>query len=280
MTTFKLGVLGNPVSHSRSPGIHQQFAAATGISLSYEKVFVSDGSFNSVANDFLDSGFGFNITLPCKHDAWQFVDEASDHARQAEAVNTISRTAVGTLRGDDTDGPGLVNDLVQNLGWPLKDRKVLVIGAGGAVSGVLASLLAEAPGALHVTNRTHDKAQNLEQRFAGTKAFAMDRLQEGYDLVINGTSAGLSHQDLKIPGSVITENTRCYDMIYGPGTTRFNQWCQKQAECEVADGLGMLVEQAGLAFMIWFGEQLNAAPDTQSVISTIRNNLDQALKDD
>ena len=155
-----------------------------------------------------------------------------------------------------------------------------MIGAGGAVSGVLASLLAEAPGALHVTNRTHDKAQNLEQRFAGTKAFAMDRLQEGYDLVINGTSAGLSHQDLKIPGSVITENTRCYDMIYGPGTTRFNQWCQKQAECEVADGLGMLVEQAGLAFMIWFGEQLNAAPDTQSVISTIRNNLDQALKDD
>ena len=274
MRRFKLGVLGNPVAHSRSPEIHQQFAAATGISLSYEKVIVSDGTFTSVANDFLDSGFGFNITLPCKRDAWQFVDVASERANQAEAVNTISRTADGKLRGDNTDGPGLVNDLLQNLGWPINDSKILVIGAGGAVSGVLASLLAEAPGVLHVTNRTHVKAQELEKNFAGATAVAIDRLQESYDLVINGTSAGLSHQDLEISGSVITGNTRCYDMIYGSGTTRFNQWCQKQAECDVADGLGMLVEQAVLAFMIWFGGQVNTAPDTQSVINTIRNNLD------
>ena len=270
MSRFKLGVLGNPVSHSRSPEIHQQFASATGISLSYEKVLVSDGTFNSVANDFLDSGFGFNITLPCKRDAWQFVDEVSDRANQSEAVNTVSRTLDGKLRGDNTDGPGLVNDLLQNLGWPINGSKILVVGAGGAVSGVLASLLAEEPGILHVTNRTHAKAQNLP----GATAVAIDRLRESYDLVINGTSAGLSHQDLEIPGSVITGNTRCYDMIYGSGTTRFNQWCQKQAECDVADGLGMLVEQALLAFMIWFGGQVNTAPDTQAVINTIRNNLD------
>jgi shikimate dehydrogenase len=274
MSLFKLGVLGNPVAHSRSPDIHQQFAATTGISLSYEKVNVPDGTFTSVANGFLDSGFGFNVTLPCKRDAWQFVDEASERANQAEAVNTVSRTSDGKLRGDNTDGPGLVNDLVQNLGWHIKDRKILVIGAGGAVSGVLASLLAEAPGVLHVTNRTHDKAQKLEQKFAGATAIAVERLQDNYDLVINGTSAGLSQQDLEIPGSVITGNTRCYDMIYGSGTTRFNQWCQKQAECDVADGLGMLVEQAALAFMIWFGGQVNTAPDTQSVIDTIRNTID------
>ena len=274
MRRFKLGVLGNPVAHSRSPEIHQQFAAASGISLSYEKVLVPDGTFSSVASDFLDSGFGFNITLPCKRDAWQFVDEVSKRANQAEAVNTISRTADGKLRGDNTDGPGLVNDLVQNLGWPLADRKILVIGAGGAVSGVLASLLAEGPGVLHVTNRTFEKAQKLEQKFAGATAIALDQLQESYDLVINGTSAGLSQQDLEIPGSVITGKTHCYDMIYGPGTTRFNQWCLKQAECDVADGLGMLVEQAALAFMIWFGGQVNTAPDTQAVIETIRNTLD------
>jgi shikimate dehydrogenase len=274
MNPFKLGVLGNPVAHSRSPDIHQQFASTTGISLSYEKVLVPDGAFTAAASEFLESGFGFNITLPCKHDAWQFVDEASESANLAEAVNTISRTADGKLRGDNTDGPGLVNDLVKNLGWPIKDKQVLVIGAGGAVSGVLASLLAEVPGVLHVTNRTHEKAQRLEQKFAGSTAVAGDRLQKTYDLVINGTSAGLSRQDLEIPGSVITQNTRCYDMIYGSGTTRFNQWCLKQAECEVADGLGMLVEQAALAFMIWFGGQVSAAPDTQSVIDTIRNTLD------
>ena len=274
MRRFKLGVLGNPVAHSRSPEIHQQFAAATGISLSYEKVLVSDGDFNFVANDFLDSGFGFNITLPCKRDAWHFVDEGSEGANQAEAVNTVSRTADGKLRGDNTDGPGLVNDLRKNLGWPINGSKVLVIGAGGAVRGVLAGLLAEEPEALHVTNRTHVKAQVLEKTFTGATAVAIDRLNESYDLVINGTSAGLSHQDVEIPGSVISGNTRCYDMIYGSGTTRFNQWCQKQADCDVADGLGMLVEQALLAFMIWFGAQVKTAPDTQAVINTIRNELD------
>jgi len=274
MRRFKLGVLGNPVAHSRSPEIHQQFGAATGISLSYEKVLVSDGAFNLVANDFLDSGFGFNITLPCKRDAWHFVDEGSEGANQAEAVNTVSWTADGKLRGDNTDGPGLVNDLRKNLGWPINGSKVLVIGAGGAVRGVLAGLLAEEPEALHVTNRTHVKAQELEKTFTGATAVAIDRLNESYDLVINGTSAGLSHQDVEIPGSVISGNTRCYDMIYGSGTTRFNQWCQKQADCDVADGLGMLVEQALLAFMIWFGGQVNTAPDTQAVINTIRNELD------
>lgn len=274
MSRFKLGVLGNPVAHSRSPEIHQQFAAALGLSLTYEKVLVPEGAFSSVAGDFLGSGFGFNITLPCKRDAWQFVDEASKRANQAEAVNTISRTADGKLRGDNTDGPGLVNDLIQNLGWHLESRKILVIGAGGAVSGVLGSLLAEGPGLLHVTNRTFEKAQELEQKFAGVTAIANDHLHESYDVVINGTSAGLSHQDLEIPGSVITGKTNCYDMIYGSGTTRFNQWCQRQAECDVADGLGMLVEQAALAFMIWFGGQVNTVPDTTSVIETIRNTLD------
>ena len=274
MNSIKLGVLGNPVAHSRSPEIHHQFAAELGINISYEKVLVPEGAFVSVAESFLESGAGFNVTLPCKRDAWEFVDEASDRANQAAAVNTVSVMRGGRLRGDNTDGPGLVNDLLLNLGWQIEGKKILVIGAGGAVSGVMGSLLSESPTSVHITNRSYEKALKLEKIFEGVTAVKMDAVQESYDLVINGTSAGLSNQDLLIPGSLITRETRCYDMIYGSGTTRFNQWCQKQADCDVADGLGMLVEQALLAFMIWFGGQVNTAPDTQAVINTIRNELD------
>ena len=274
MSRYRLAVLGNPVAHSWSPVIYEQFGRQTGLSLSYEKVLVPEEAFDRVASQFLESGFGFNITLPCKRDAWRFVDEASEVANQAQSVNTISRTAGGKLRGDNTDGPGLVNDLLRNLGWQIKGRKVLVVGAGGAVSGVMANLLAEEPAMLHVFNRTPEKARELQENHAGVIAVTSDSLHPGYDLVINGTSAGLSDQDVEIPGSVIRDGTRCYDMIYGPGTTRFNAWCLEQRACEVADGLGMLVEQAALAFRIWFGTQIHVTPSTKPVIETIRNTLD------
>ena len=276
MSAIKLGVLGNPVTHSRSPEIHHQFAAELGLNISYEKVLVPKGAFVAVAESFLKSGIGFNVTLPCKRDAWEFVDEASERSNHAAAVNTISVTKGGKLRGDNTDGPGLVNDLLLNLGWQIEEKRILVIGAGGAVSGVLGSLLSESPTSVHVANRSYDNALKLEKNFDGITAVKMNAVQECYDLVINGTSAGLANQDLTIPGLLITSETRCYDMTYGPGVTRFNKWCLRQAKCETADGLGMLVEQAALSFGIWFQDIINSSPDTKAVLDSIRNKLNKS----
>ena len=145
------------------------------------------------------------------------------------------------------------------------------------MSGVMGSLLSESPTSVHITNRSYDKALKLEKIFEGVTAVKMNAVQESYDLVINGTSAGLSNQDLVIPGSLITPETRCYDMIYGPGVTRFNDWCLRQAKCETADGLGMLVEQAALAFRIWFQDNIDSFPDTKSVLDRIRRKLNKSF---
>ncbi len=161
MTQYQLAVFGNPIAHSRSPEIHALFAEQAGVDIQYDKVLVPTGEFVSTAEAFLTTGHGFNITLPCKRDAWQFVDSLSHAAQAAEAVNTISRTTDGKLQGDNTDGGGIVRDITQNLNWSLKGQQVLVLGAGGAVSGVLSNLLAEKPASLHLTNRTHEKAQAL-----------------------------------------------------------------------------------------------------------------------
>lgn len=272
MSSARLAVMGNPVEHSLSPDIHQQFGEMTGIELSYEKILVPEGKFSAVAAEFMQSGTGFNITVPCKHDAWQFVDEASDKANLARAANTVSRAENGRLMGNTTDGGGLIRDITGNLDWGIAGRRVLVIGAGGAVSGVLSDLLAEDPVCIHLYNRTTSKAAELGERFDDHRlsaAIAGD-LETGYDLVINGTSAGLSGDDVDLPGKIISDDTRCYDMIYGPGITRFNSWCRDRAACEVSDGLGMLVEQAALAFEIWFG----VLPSTAPVIESMRASLD------
>ena len=278
MSEMKLAVFGNPIEHSRSPQIHQLFATQTEIELSYKKVLVPDGQFNAVADTFMQDGTGmqggtgFNITLPCKLDAWQYVARASDSANLAQAVNTISRSKDGELRGDNTDGAGLVRDLQDNLGWQVKDKKVLVLGAGGAVSGVLSDLLKCSPASVHLCNRTTAKAEALAERLADSRLQAVSRATLGaaYDLVINGTSAGLTQQDVDVPGKIIADHSCCYDMVYGTGVTRFNGWCKQQSsQCDVTDGLGMLVEQAALAFHIWTGRSAVTAP----VIQLIRQAL-------
>ena len=265
----RLAVFGNPVEHSLSPGIHGLFAAQSGIELTYERVLVPAGKFVAVANEFLRDGLGFNITVPCKHEAFAYATELSEAASIARAVNTIHKMPDGRIMGDNTDGRGLVRDLTGNLGWEIQDRQVLLIGAGGAASGVLPSLLAENPARVHVYNRTIDKAKQLESRFSNdglVSAVTTADLFEGYDLVINGTSAGLAGERIDLPDHIVDGDTRCYDMIYSRDDTIFNNWCREQAGCEVADGLGMLVEQAGLSFQRWFQQRV----ETSSVIREIR----------
>ena len=269
--TARLAVFGNPVEHSRSPSIHEAFGKQAGIDLHYEKVLVNDGDFEREASEFMKLGIGFNITVPFKSAAWQFVDHCSDKAAQAQAVNTISRDSRGILTGDNTDGEGLVRDLVCNLGWEIESKHLLVLGGGGAVSGVLGDLLEAGPSSIDILNRTHEKATILAQRFGDPRLRSIEKnsLAAGYDLIINGTSAGLSGEVVDLPAHIVGDQTCCYDMIYGDSTTSFNHWCLKQASCQVSDGHGMLVEQAALAFRIWFGIDVN----TTRVIKLLREQL-------
>ncbi len=269
MAKRKFAVLGNPVAHSRSPEIHQDFARQTGTELSYEKIPVPTGKFREVAAEFLDSGgAGFNITLPCKGDAFAFVDRSSSSASKSRAVNTVRVDSNGQIHGDNTDGPGLVRDLVHNLDWKIEEQRILVLGAGGAVRGILWDLLQASPRYLHLHNRTLSKALALMEQMADTRMTAVDTgdLEDSYDLVINGTSAGLSGMVPRVPKKVLGKHSRCYDLVYGPGVTVFNNWCSQTSGCEVADGLGMLVEQAALSFHLWFSEEVH----TSELISTLR----------
>ena len=276
----RLAVFGNPIAHSRSPDIHAAFAAQTDIELTYERILVPEGSFVETAKTFFSSGgIGCNITVPCKRDAWEFVDSASDDANVSEAVNTISLDDEGRLKGDNTDGPGLVTDLTDNLGWTLAGKKILVLGAGGAVSGVLANLIKEQPDCVHLHNRTHETAQNLVERFRRfgltgpeqLSAVSREALLDGYDLVINGTSAALAGQKkIELPSSIIGPSSCCYDMVYGDKALVFLDWARELGAQNLSDGLGMLVEQAALAFQIWFAKDLDTGPDTGPVIDELR----------
>ena len=267
---YRLAVFGNPVAHSRSPQIHAMFAAQCGISVDYQRVLVPPGMFLNSASEFLDQGgMGFNITMPFKYDAFQFAQRHSTSARLAEAVNTISVTDDGTIVGDNTDGPGLVSDIQLNLGWTLENQRVLIVGAGGAIRGVIRDLMACNPAQVHIYNRTRSKAEDIADKVndARLKSVIHGDLVEGYDLIINGTSAGLQGSALALPSSIITGSTRCYDLSYAKGLTSFLNWCSENGCMALSDGLGMLVEQAAKSFNIWFSEPVV----TGSVIAALRS---------
>ncbi len=265
---LRLAVLGHPVSHSKSPSIHQAFARQVNINIRYDKIEAPLQEFAASARAFIAEGAkGFNITVPFKFDAYQFADVVSDRARLAQAVNTIKVLPDGKLFGDNTDGPGLVTDLTQNLGWQLQGKRILVLGAGGAVRGVLGNLLAAGPLSLDLWNRNPAKAADLVAHLGGSVRLTdSDSLAFGYDLVINGTSAGLTGGRPQIPTSVIGANSHVYDMVYSDQMTEFNQWCMNNGAVAVSDGLGMLVEQAALAFELWFDRKVQ----TRSVIDLLR----------
>ncbi len=273
MTVSRLAILGNPVEHSRSPEIHEMFAQQAGIEITYEKLLVPTNEFRRVATAFMAEGTGFNVTLPCKFDAWELVDKASDKANLAQAVNTVSRGEGGLLVGDNTDGIGMITDMTHNLGWEIRGSRILILGAGGAVSGVLGDLLNEKPASIHLFNRTHGRAQALQARFGSEKLTATpaEDLEDGYDLIINGTSAGLMGEDLPLPGRIVAASGHCYDMVYGRGPTRFNVWCEQQQRCFTADGLGMLVEQAAHAFRTWFGFESATRPVIENLQASLQS---------
>lgn len=264
-------VFGNPIEHSKSPAIHTAFAVATGENIRYRKQLVDSDGFSSAADTFFAAGGkGLNITVPFKQDAYAYAARLTARARCAGAVNTLSMQDDGTVLGDNTDGVGMVRDIIDNLGWQIKGKKVLVLGAGGAVRGVLGPLLDLLPQHVVIANRSIDKALQLSKGFAERGYLlgcGFDMLPgQQFDLVINGTSASLSGDLPPLPSDLLTEKANCYDMMYGAEPTVFLQWGQQHGARAVADGLGMLVEQAAEAFYLWRGVR----PETQSVIADLR----------
>lgn len=269
-------VIGNPIAHSKSPLIHRLFAEQTGQNLSYSATLSSlDGFAHEVTEFFADGGKGLNITVPFKLEAWQVVDDCSEAASCARAVNTIKRLDNGDLYGTNTDGIGLCTDLETNLAWPITARRVLIIGAGGAVRGVLGPLLDKAPAMLTITNRSMDKAQQLCDEFSEfgeVSALRESQLKgKAFDLIINATSASISGELPPVPASVFGSDSHAYDMFYADSDTAFMRWAQRNGARATADGLGMLVEQAAESFSLWRGVR----PETAAVIAAVRDALTQ-----
>lgn len=273
--TDKYAVFGNPIAHSKSPEIHRQFAEQTGQDLSYSKQLVAEDEFEAAADVFFaNGGKGLNITVPFKQDAYSYVARTTPRARRAGAVNTLCLEADGTVLGDTTDGVGLVSDIKKNLGWEIRHKRVLILGAGGAVRGVLEPLLEEQPQHIVIANRTVDKALQLSKGFAEfgyLLGCGFDILgDQQFDLIINGTSASLQGELPPLPDSLINAEgtTACYDMLYGAEPTPFMQWAAERG-AKVSDGLGMLVGQAAESYALWRGVR----PETAPVIANLRAQL-------
>jgi shikimate dehydrogenase len=269
----RYAVIGNPVEHSLSPLIHAAFAQSTGQDISYGRILAARDDFRAAALEFRDAGGqGLNVTLPFKHEAWRLAESRVGHAQAAGAVNTL-RFEQGLITGHNTDGVGLVRDLVGNLGCPVRERRVLLAGAGGASYGVMGPLLRELPQALVVANRTPAKAVELVNHFEklvkfasrGVVAKSYEALAGApFDIVINATSAGLADAMPPLPRGLFAPGALAYDMVYGRHTP-FMRFATDEG-ARAADGLGMLVEQAAESFFIWRGIR----PETAPVIRALR----------
>ena len=267
----RYAVMGNPIAHSKSPEIHRQFALQTGQQLSYEALLVAPDDFaEAVARFQSEGGKGLNITVPFKQEAWALIEDRTTRAEQAGAVNTIIFQDDGHRRADNTDGVGLVRDLTENHGIVLRRKRLLVLGAGGAVRGVLAPLLACEPAALVIANRTASRAQALAERFASlgpVTGCGFDALAgDSFDVVINGTAASLQGEVPPLPDDLLAPGGSCYDMMYSADATAFQRWAREHGGSQAIDGLGMLVEQAAEAFYLWRGVR----PETAPVIARLR----------
>jgi shikimate dehydrogenase len=265
-------VFGNPVAHSKSPLIHRLFAQQTGQRLHYQAVLVPEGQFAAALDRFQAlGGKGLNITLPFKGEAWTAATQRSARAERCGSVNTLWFDDAGRRCGETTDGLGLIRDLAR-LGMDVRGRRVLILGAGGAVRGVLADLLAQAPSRLVIANRTPGRAIELLRDLG-----AGDRAQGGgyealtgmqFDLIINGTSMVLHGELPPLPAGALAAGGACYDMVYGDAPTVFCRWARdRHAAALISDGLGMLVEQAAESFRLWRGVR----PETATVLAKLRS---------
>ncbi len=273
-------VVGDPIAHSKSPLIHRLFAEQTGQDMVYEAIRIDRAApFAPAMGALVQQGYrGFNVTVPHKLAAHELADTLAPRARRAGAVNTLMVNADGTLTGDNTDGVGLVQDITELADFPVADRRLLILGAGGAVQGVLEPLLAQGPVALHIANRTADKAQRLAEAFsdlaAGTHLTAggLDELErlDTFDVIINGTAASLQGEALDLPAHLLAPDGLAYDMMYGKVPTPFLRWAERvQPAAARRDGLGMLVCQAAAAFEIWRGVR----PDAATTLEQVRQQL-------
>jgi len=264
-------VIGNPIAHSKSPEIHANFARQTAQILTYERLLAPlDGFAATVHNFIAGGGRGANVTLPFKLQAHALADQLSERARLAGAVNTL-KFEHGSIFGDNTDGAGLVADIVINAGVALSGKRILLLGAGGAARGALLPLLEQKPALLVLANRTYAKAAELVSQFArygNLAAVEFADLQGTFDVVINATSASLEAEVPPLPPEVFSATTLAYDMMYGKQSTVFMQFAAQHGAI-VRDGLGMLVEQAAEAFLLWRGVR----PQTADVFTTLREQL-------
>jgi len=263
--TDRYAVIGNPVAHSKSPIIHAAFARQTGQDMVYERLLAPLDGFEAAVHRFsAEGGRGANVTVPFKQQAFRLATQLSERARDAEAVNTLT-FADGTVHGDNTDGAGLVRDITLNHAVAIGGRHVLLMGAGGAARGVIRPLLEQQPASLTLVNRSVGKALELQRHFRGIAACGYDELAgRRFDIVINATSSGLTDALPPLPGNVFAEGALAYDMMYGRITPFMR--LARQHGAQVADGLGMLVEQAAESFMIWRGVR----PDTRPVLAQLR----------
>ncbi len=264
-------VIGNPIEHSKSPDIHARFAAQTHQNLQYDRLLAPlDGFLATVQSFVRNGGKGLNVTVPFKLEAYAMATTLTERARAAGAVNTLKFDGAEML-GDNTDGVGLVTDIVRNAGIAIADKSVLLLGAGGAARGVILPLLSQQPLRLVVANRTHSKALDLARRFSGEprlKVSEFAALEDCYDIVINATAASLASEVPPISSRVFTAHTLAYDMMYGNEPTAFLRFA-KQHGAVVRDGLGMLVEQAAESFYQW----RNVRPETAGVFEELRERL-------
>lgn len=270
--TDRYAVIGNPIAHSKSPLIHAEFARQTGQDMTYAAMLAPLDDFAGTVKKFqAEGGKGLNVTVPFKQEAWKLATSLTDRARLAEAVNTLKFEPDGMILGDNTDGTGLTRDIRENLGISLAGKRVLVMGAGGAARGVLLPLLLQKPERLIIANRTPEKAIELERHFA-----AYGRVEGGdyarlagsqFDVVINATSSSLHGELPPLPQGVFAPGALAYDMMYGKGLNPFLQFAQANGAAHLADGLGMLVEQAAESFFLWRGVR----PQTQPVITLLKS---------
>ncbi len=268
----RCAVIGDPVEHSKSPLIHSRFAQQTGINLEYDARRVEmSGAKDFVESFFKSGGTGLNVTVPLKETAFQLCRAASPRATIASAVNTLF-LADGVLTGENTDGPGLIRDIQENKGFNLSGARTLVLGAGGAVRGILAAFVEIDIGEIVLANRTLERAQHLQKDLANQLSITVSSFEEtgteAFDLIINGTSASLGGELPPVNSDLVTPQSCCYDLMYADADTAFVTWAKQAGAGLALDGIGMLVEQAADSFEIWHGVR----PETAGVIEELRSN--------
>lgn len=269
--TDRYAVIGNPIAHSKSPLIHAEFARQTGQDLNYTSLLAPLDAFARCVREFQAAGGkGLNVTVPFKQEAWMLATRLTQRAKLAQAVNTLKFEGEAIL-GDNTDGAGLVRDISANLGFAIQGKRILLMGAGGAARGVILPLLEQRPALLAIANRTPARAHELARLF-----LPHGELSSGdyaslaghhFDLVINATSSSLHDELPPLPDKVFAPGSLAYDMMYGKGLTRFLQFAQTNGAAQLADGLGMLVEQAAESFFLWRGVR----PDTRPVMAMLKS---------